>query len=175
MAHQDPSEHLALTRVRPRFRVETPLSKEAVEARIAEALNAVDAPCRGKVHKGYAALQLPLEEQHYWSPRLVLTLEAPDGAGQEGCTIRGLYGPRHEVWTMFVFFYALIGFAILMVAMIGGTRASLGRPSAILWALPVLVVVFASLWLVSYSGQKLGAKQMHILHAFLERSMGMEI
>lgn len=173
--HQDPSEHLVLTRVRPRFQVETSMSMEEVERLIQEGLDAPGAPCRGSVHKAYAALQLPVEQQHYWSPRLVITLEDRADEGQAGCRIRGLYGPRHEVWTMFVFFYALIGFAILMVAMIGGARASLGRPSGILWALPLLVVVFASLWLVSYSGQKLGAKQMHVLHEFLERSTGLVI
>jgi hypothetical protein len=175
MAHQDPSEHLVLTRVRPRFQVETSLSIEEVESRIQQSLEAADAPCRGHVRKGYAALQLPVQDQHYWSPRLVITLEEREEAGTQGCKIRGLYGPRHEVWTMFVFFYALIGFGILMVAMIGGSRASLGRPSSILWALPVLVLVFASLWLVSYSGQKLGSKQMHVLHEFLEKSVGLEI
>ena len=38
---------------------------------------------------------------------------------------------------------------------------------------PVLLLVFLSLYLVSYFGQKIGKKQMIILHRFFEASTGL--
>jgi hypothetical protein len=171
MSQHDPSAHPVLTRIRPRFQVDLPLSPQALEEGLRAGLTAPDAPCLGHVKHGYASLALPAADQHYWSPRLTLTIEEHDG----GSRLRGLYGPRAEVWTMFVFFYALLGFGIVMTAIVGLSRASLGRPSTILWAVPALAVAFATLWLVSYSGQKLGSGQMHVLHGFVERCCGREI
>jgi len=94
---------------------------------------------------------------------------------EEGTLMRGLYGPRASVWTMFVFFYSLIGFAIIVVSIVGMSFLSLKKPATILWAIPILILVFLSLYLVSYSGKKMGYDQMVILHCFIEDSTGLDI
>ena len=52
---------------------------------------------------------------------------------------------------------------------------TLGRPSGILWLVPVLLAVLLSVFLVSYFGQRLGHDQMERLHNFLEDCLGREI
>jgi cytochrome c-type biogenesis protein CcmH/NrfF len=51
----------------------------------------------------------------------------------------------------------------------------LGKSTTILWVVPLLVIVFGSLYFVAYSGQKLGYDQMVTLHHFLEKSTGLNI
>ena len=114
---------------------------------------------------------LPVDQQHYWSPRLTISMEETE----DGTIIRGLYGPRPAVWTMFVFFYALIALAIMVVGTIGLSRLSLDKPGTVLWWIPVLVVIFLSLYLVSYFGQKWSGDQMVVLHEFFEESVGLAI
>lgn len=131
------------------------------------------ARCTGMATEGFASLQIPDKDRHYWSPQLSLMMEELEN--KEGTLIRGLYGPAPAVWTMFVFFYALIGFALVVVLIIGFSRKSLGMEAPILWWVPVLLLVFLSLYLVSYFGQKLGHDQMETLHTFLEECLGLEI
>lgn len=150
--------------VRPRFQLLLAADPEAVARGVRLALKAPDAPCGGKVEARHITLHPLQAEQHYWSPQLSLTLEETP----EGTLVRGLYGPRPTVWTLFVFFYALIGFAALVVGVVGASFLTLGHSGAILWALPVLVLAFLSLYLVAFFGKRTGRDQMITLHHFLE-------
>ncbi|MEQ8364505.1 MAG: hypothetical protein RH948_16640 [Cyclobacteriaceae bacterium] len=152
-------------RVRPRFKLETLYSSEQLLHQIKEALDKEDAPCTGQVHAQYATIYIPHKDQHYWSPQLTLSLEETES----GSILRGLYGPRPVVWTMFIFFYSLIGVAILFIGVMGFSYLSIGKSTTMLWYIPILVVVFLSLWLVAHFGQKLGHDQMVILHTFIEK------
>ncbi len=120
-----------------------------------------------RTRKAYHAV----EEQHYWSLQLQISFEETEN----GTMMRGLYGPRPAVWTMFVFFYAVIGFAVLIVSMLGLSFLTMDKPVTILWAVPVLVIVFFSLYLVAYSGKKMGYEQLVILHQFIEGCTEMDI
>lgn len=162
-------DHLPPYRVRPRFQIDLTESMEELSEKIKIGLAKDNAPCKGQVNTGYISLYLPEEEQHYWSPQLTLSLEATP----QGTSLRGLYGPRPAVWTMFVFFYALIGFAIFVILIIGTSNLSLGKSGAILYLVPLLILVFLSLYLVAYFGQKLGHDQMLILQQFVEESTGL--
>jgi hypothetical protein len=158
-AAEDESFH-----VRPRFRLELPCTVPDFEARLKAALANEDCPVEGRVISGHATLWLPAEEQHYWSPQLGLSFEE-DG---EGTLLRGLYGPRPQVWTMFVLFYSIIGFAVLVIAVFGMSYWTLGKSIMILWWVPVLAALFLTLYLVAYFGQRLGRDQMMILDRFLK-------
>ena len=151
-------------RVRPRFRLESPYSPKTLEEKIEKALAKEDATCKGQVIPGHVTLFLPPQEQHYWSPQLSLTFEETEA----GSLIRGLYGPRPQVWTMFVLFYSIIGFAALIVLVFGFSYWSLNKPAGILWLVPVLAIIFLSLYLVAYYGQKLGNEQIKTLHDFID-------
>jgi hypothetical protein len=164
-------DHLPPYRVRPRFQVVTKDDFGQLEERIRIALKEENAPCTGRVNSGYITLYLPAEEQHYWSPQLSLTMDETE----EGTLLRGLYGPRPTVWTMFVFFYALLGFAILVISIIGMANRSLEKSGAILWLVPLLAIAFLSLYLVAFFGQKAGHDQMVTLHQFLDESTGLNI
>ncbi len=165
------NDHFPVYQVRPRFRIETPLSVEDLTKKIKTGLGKEDAPCKGRFAYNQVTLYLPVEERHYWSPQLNLTLEESG----KGTLLRGLYGPRPTVWTMFVFFYTAIGFAILVVGTMGISYLSLGKPAAILWWVPLLALVFLSLYLVAYFGKRMGKDQMVTLHRFMTESTGLDI
>jgi len=166
----DPSpDDIPISIIRPRFKVEIQDSSEDLAERIKLGLKKSDAPCQGKVIKGHALLYLPESERHYWSPQL--TLAFPDNED----TLRGLYGPRPAVWTMFIFFYAVLGFATIVISMVGLSYLSLDKPAGILWFVPLLIIAFFTLYAVAYSGKKRGKEQMSILHDFVEEATGLVI
>lgn len=161
--------HIPVTQIRPRFKIMTELSPEEIAEKLTEGLGKEACPCIGKVSKSYGTLKVPKAEQHYWSPQLNLTIEKTE----EGTLVRGLYGPRPTVWSMFVFFYAVIAFAIMIVGIIGLSLMTLAKPSGILWLVPVLIILFLSLYLVAYFGKKKGYSQSETIHRFFEDSTGL--
>ena len=161
-----PEEQLTHFRIRPRFQIESLYSPEEVIQCINTALEN-DNSCKGNVIPGYATIYLPHEEQHLWSPQLSLSIEEME----EGSLIRGLYGPRPSLWTMFVFIYFVIGLATTFISIIGFSNYSLGQSATILWLLPILLIVFLSFYLVAHFGQKLGHDQMETLQTFIQKCL----
>ena len=164
-------EHIKFYRIRPRIRVETEYTPDQLRELISERLNQSGSKIEGTVMSNFINIEPLKADQHYWSPQLAVTIEETE----RGSLLRGLYGPKPSVWTMFVFFYSIIGFAALIVSMIGLSYWSLGKESAILWLVPVLILLFLTLYLVAYIGQKFGQKQMIYLHHFMEECLGERI
>lgn len=164
-------EHIHFKRVRPRIRLESELSSEEITNRIREKLKSDDCYCNGQVTANFATIYPPSEDQHYWSPQLTITLEESENS----TLVRGLYGPHPQVWTMFVFFYSIIGFVTLIVSMVGLSYWSLDQPAGILWVVPGLFLLFLSLFLVAYFGQRFGHKQLTSIHRFLEDCLNQKI
>ena len=150
--------------VRPRFKYTVHLTAEALEKRLTAALANSGASCTGKVIPGHATLRIPISERQYWSPQLQLSFEEEE----DGLLVRGLFGPRPQVWTMFVLFYSIIGFLAFILLVVGMSMMTLGKSLAIFWGVPVLALLFISLYLVAYIGQRKSRHQMIILYRFLE-------
>jgi hypothetical protein len=96
---------------------------------------------------------------------------------EEGDTLilDGLYGPRPNVWTMFVFFYFVIALATVIVLIVGFSNLSLGDSGMVLWLVPFLILTFCSLYLVAYLGQRLSRNQIKKLHDFVEDVLTIKI
>jgi len=153
--------------IRPRFKRQTPLSQKTVTEKIEKALKAPDAPVVGYAADHHFFLKIPAEARHYWSPELHLELEE----NESGTLIRALFGPSPSVWFMYLFFYALLGFAAMVVMIMGFSQLNLGLPAGILWILPVLLGLFLFAFFTAKAGQKLGHDEMHLLYNFLEDAL----
>lgn len=171
MQHHLDEEHIPIYEIRPRFEFETDLSAEEIQSRISQALEN-SSTCRGHAHHGYGMLALPEEEIQFWSPQLNFSLEKKENGGT---MVSGLMGPRPAVWTMIVFFYSVLGFAAMIVSIIGFSNKSLGQSAAILWLLPLLIIAFLTLYIVAWFGKRWSRNQMIVLHRFFEESSGLKI
>lgn len=163
---QNGEDHLPAYRVRPRFKITLAKNENNIVEHIQNALNSTGAKCIGSVSERYISLQIPKHAQHYWSPQLSITLSEED----DKSAVRGVYGPRPAVWTMFIFFYSLIGLALLVVTVIGLSTMTLDKGTAIFWWIPALLIAFLTLYLVAYFGQKIGHDQMVELQSFFEEN-----
>lgn len=159
--------------IRPRFEVSSEHTVTHLEFVMKKALKSGEAPCSGKVRYGYVSLFPTDEDRHYWSPHLSVTIEEAEDSN--GSLIRGLYGPSPAVWTMFVFVYAIIALAIVIAVVIGFANMSIDESGAILWAVPFLILLLGSMYLVSFYGQKKGHDQIEDIHHFFEKCIGQTI
>ncbi len=152
--------------IRPRFQLVSRFSLNELIQKITLAIHEDNAPCKARIVHDHIVFFFPTEQQHYWSPQLSLSIEENDH--EKGSIIRGLYGPRPAVWTMFVFFYSSIALAILFISIFGLSYISLGKTPHVFWLLPVLLIILLSLFRVSSLGKKMGEAEIITLHKFLE-------
>jgi len=156
--------------LRPRFRTIVPLTLEELTNRLHIELEKQEAPFDGKVLKEFAVLRILAKDQHYWSPELSLQLEQQE----QGTLIRGLFGPRPGVWTMFAGFYTFTIFLSLIALLYGLSQWSLGMEPYGLWMLPIPLVLLISAYVTALIGQRLGHEQMQELHQFLDQTLETE-
>ncbi len=154
-------------KIRPRFKFVCPYDYDLLKKTIKEKLTSTDQPIVGEIGHEYILIKINIAERHYWSPQLSLSLEEH----KQGTLIRGLYGPKPSIWTLFAFAYGTIGVLITFIGIIGLSNMMLNKGIAILWTIPVLLFIAAIIYIIAQFGQKLGNQQTFILHHFLEESI----
>ena len=156
--------------IRPRFKRTTNLSQNEIVSRIQNALNLDDSLIVGYIVDHHIFLKIPQKNRHYWSPELHLEIEEKEPTN----IILGLFGPNPSVWFMYIFFYTLLGFISLVIMIMGFSQLNLGLSAQILWALPVLLILFILAFSTAKAGQKLGHDEMHLLYDFVEDALDKE-
>ncbi len=154
-------------KIRPSFTIDTPLTIEEILARLKDHLNTPGAFCGGAILNDYVILHIPEDQEHFWSPRLTISLK-PAG---EHTRIRGLFGPRPTVWTLFATFYLFAVFLGFVGLMWGGAQWSLGMEPQALWLVGASGVALTSAYGIALIGQKLSEEQMHVLRDFLYQAI----
>lgn len=160
--------------IRPRFKAKYRMTPEEVTEAVRSHMATLDCGCSAKILPNFIVLRIRQQDQHFWSPQLSLSFEK-DEEDDSFTVIRGLYGPNPTVWAFFTYGYAALGIIGMFLGMYGFSQYSLGQNAAVLWALPILIILALILYLIAQFGQKIGAEQMFTLHHFFEDSIGHRI
>ncbi|MCB0611151.1 MAG: hypothetical protein H6562_00595 [Lewinellaceae bacterium] len=156
-----------LFEVRPRFRKLVPHSMEELTGNVKTSLEASAQEITGSVGPSYLVLKVKSDERHFWTPQLNVSLEDDPN----GTIVNGMYGPRPDIWMLFVFLYFLCGFITLVVLIIGLSQYQLGLSAYILWAIPFTLGGIFVLWFSSRTGQRLGKDQLQKIHGFVQQHL----
>ena len=146
-------------RIRPTFTI--PLSLDPDEAmalirtRLQGSRYAECSRSRGRC----ADLYLDQKARKLWSPYLSIQVEE----GENGTILRGRYGPHPEVWTLFMFLYAAVGFLAVMGLMLGFVQWQSGMAPWGFRGFYLGVPGLALLYWISATGQHLSSHQMQEL------------
>ena len=151
--------------IRPRFQRQTKIPGAELIARLQKACEIHD--CEGVFLAHHVVLKIKPAEQHFWSPQLSLEVIAEE----DQTKIRGLYGPRPGVWTMFVFIYSLIGFLSVMALMYGFAQLMLKMSPSGLQISLVGTLLLLGAYITSAIGQRFGREQMNKLDAVLRHAL----
>src|SRR5690606_32727626 len=105
-------------RSRPRFKIQAQMSAEEFSAKMK-----IHLKDRKKVLGGYSnseicVIRLRQDKDKFWAPQLQIRIEKNEELPGY-ITIRGLFGPRPSVWTLFMFSYGLGGMTILTTGIYG--------------------------------------------------------
>ncbi|MDT8368618.1 MAG: hypothetical protein RQ745_05395 [Longimicrobiales bacterium] len=163
------------TPLRPTFTVPLTAGREDAVARIRAGLSE-SVPANRWVGKGrWAEIHLPGDESRIWSPYLSLRVDDFDAhhrrAGHPESTRSVLFvrfAPRPEVWTGFVFLYAMIAFLTLLGGILAYVQWASGEAPWGGWVMAGGIPLLASLHLASWLGRRWSRDQMRELQALLE-------
>jgi hypothetical protein len=153
-----------LFEVRLRFKKLAPETPEQIIESVKKLLAEHSDEIVGRVTYNTIRIRIVEKDRHFWSPELSLNMEET-GMGTE---IRGLYGPKPDIWLGYMFTYFFLGFVVLVLSMIGFSRYNLGLSSYILWAVPFILGGLFVLWSTSRTGQKLGKEEVSLIHRLIE-------
>ena len=155
--------------LKPRFKIER-LEDKAI---IIEKFNAKFAHggsrFLGKIVGHHIIIDVPKSEEHFWSPQLHLEVEDKEN---EGTIIKGLYGPKPQIWSLFMFIHFGVALTFMIFLVLAYTRWSLEQDYGFALTMCVIMPV---LWFVLYFfgriGRKKGAVQMHQIDTYLKETL----
>ena len=155
-------------RLRPRFECIAPYRPSEVLTRLRAALEQPGARCCGGVFRDHAVLHVLPAEERVWSPFLSLDV----GWHPDGTLVRGLYGPKPAVWSLFVASYAISLFGAIFAGGFAFVQWTLGQPAWVALGLVALAGVGALVtWGFARYGQHRGQEQMTLLRGFLDDAL----
>ena len=114
-------------------------------------------------------LKIPKHLQHFWSPQLDLEITS----FEEGkTTLRGLFGPKPAVWTMFMFFHFAVASLFIAFGIRAYTNASLDSPYLLqLVFMGLMVITWFVLYFAGRMGKQAGKKEMLKLYGFMKQTL----
>jgi hypothetical protein len=156
----------AAGKIRPRFKLKTPLEKDAVMELIYQHAKK-DKTISVQKQPRLIRLAIPKQAQHTWSPVLSLSFEKE----KEHTIIRGLIGPSESVWQIIMLFYiafSVLGFFGSVFALV---KYQLNGITSYLVIIPIAIIIPASIFLISRAGKvRAHAEMLHLLR-FLRKSV----
>ena len=156
-------EHNSEIFLRPRFQVDLALSKEKLLSVFHEKLQAKKSDFPHKLIDDHMFIDIPKKDNHFWSPQLHLEVVEFD----EGSKLKGLFGPKPQVWTLFMFVHFVVGTSFLGCCAWLYSNISLEKEIALpVVFLIVLPLVWVILYLIGRLGRDTGKKQMKKLQDF---------
>jgi hypothetical protein len=151
--------------LKPRFQLEMNLPATELLSKILAVVDKEE-KYKIKIVDHHIIIDVPEKESHFWSPQLHMEVE---DEVDEKAKIRGLFGPKPHVWTLFMFIHFGVALAFFIFAVIAYTNHSLGNsitfPVIMLIVLPILWI---TLYWIGRVGKSFGQNQMDELKSFTE-------
>ena len=155
--------------LRPRFKIILEESQQQVLEKFKSNLTEGNCKYCSKIVDGHVVIDVPVSESHFWSPQLSVEVE-PFANGK--ALVRGLFGPKPQVWTLFMFVHFATAVAFIGFAIVTYVKWLLKTDYILpLWVLVGLPIFWFVLYFLGRIGKKTGRKQMNELHAFMVQTL----
>ena len=157
--------------MQPTFRVEVALPPDDALEKLRRAIRSPELTGLAESAGPCLDFKIEPEDRRVWSPHLSVQLsDAAEDQATPATELFGRFGPRPDIWTMFMCVY----FGAVFVRMVGVTfgyaQWAIGQSPWGLLGAPAGLAVVATLHALSLAGQRLGADQMRRLRSRFDRA-----
>ncbi|MFY0630339.1 MAG: GTP-binding protein [Flavobacteriaceae bacterium] len=150
--------------LRPRFVLPSEKSQNKIIENFLEAKNKAEQKFIIKIVDEHVFIDVSKKESHFWSPQLHLEILQKEDKAE----VKGLFGPKPQVWTFFMFLHFIVGVGFLGTGVWLYVNYSLEKnlviPTILLIMLPMLWVL---LYFVGRLGRDFGKNQIKKQHQFM--------
>ena len=150
--------------LKPRFRIEWPEDKGVIVEKFENEFAQVGSKFSGKIVDHHIIIDVPKEEEHFWSPQLHAEVDETEA---NDTIIKGLFGPKPTVWSLFMFIHFGVALAFLVFLVLLYTRWSLEQDYRFAMLMCISMPI---LWVVLYFfgrvGKSKGRHQMEQLRQY---------
>ena len=134
-----------------------------------ENLNKGDCKYCSKIVDGHIIIDVPKDENHFWSPQLNIEIEQNEN---NKSIVKGLFGPKPTVWTLFMFFHFAVAVAFIGFAVVAYVQWTLKTDySTALTVVVILPVIWILMYFIGRWGKSTGNKQMDELYQFMMKTL----
>lgn len=152
---------------RPRFKVYTKATKEELITLIKKHLELRKQKIGGYANQEFAMVRLREDKGKYWAPQLQIRWEL-DEDNPNIIVVRGVIGPRPNVWTMCMFFYGLAGALILTLGTFSVSEFYVKGESIWIWSIPFAVLLALVTYLSTKIGQNIARHHLLEINDFVD-------
>lgn len=122
----------------------------------------------GYVNREVSVIRLRQDKEKYWAPQLQIRVEENEEI-PGSIQIRGLFGPRPSIWTLFMFSYGLGGAVLLTTGIYGWIELALGIGNFWVWTNLLGLLLMVGPYVSAKIGQNIAKGHMNVLRTFIER------
>jgi hypothetical protein len=155
--------------LRPRFKMELNVNQDDLITKFKDNLNNEECKYCSKIVDGHIVIDVPKDENYFWSPQLNIEIEQYE---IDKTIVKGLFGPKPQVWTLFMFFHFAVAVAFTGFSVLAYVQWSL--KTEYINALTV-VILLPIIWILMYFlgrlGKSTGNKQMDELYQFMMKTL----
>lgn len=136
--------------LRPRFSFDVSIPKEQLLKKFEKDVLHLKDSFRARIADDHIFLEVAKKEEHFWSPQLHLEFLSKE---EQTTTVKGLIGPKPQVWTFFMFLHFAVGLSFLCFATILFVNWRLDKP---VFLSIIMLIVLPLLWVLLYFIGKIG-------------------
>lgn len=155
---------------RPRFKFTSNLRKTEIVDRVVSNLKTSN-PLRIKasVIDYHIVLKMPDDKKHLWSPQMDVNLECEQNEQQT--IVRCYINPAPNIWTLFMFLYALFGFIAVIGLMLGLSQVTLNQTPYMFYLVLGAAIGSIVLYLMAQQGKFMARDEMIQLKLFFDQCL----
>ena len=155
--------------LRPRFKIDFEESEADLMEKFKSNLASGDCKYCSKIVDQHIVIDVPFEEDHFWSPQL--NVEITPGETSESI-VKGLFGPKPQVWTLFMFLHFAVGITFLIFLTLLYVKWTFEESLTFSLVMVILLpVIWVALYIFGRLGRKKGKPQMEELHDFMMKTL----
>ena len=163
-------ENINKVLLKPRFKIKLNESKDEIIHTFEQCIASKECKFITKQSNGHFFLDVPKEEEHFWSPQL--QIEVIEDNEENKTIVKGILGPKPQVWTLFMFLHFIIALTFVVFFVMFYVKWSMDKEYQFYkYMLITLPLIWVAMYFIGQLGKKIAYNQMLALDNFLNKTL----